>query len=97
MITLHKVAAFVAREYAEASSYRLSFVLRYLSALMPCWSSTSSPISFKGGASPHLTRYGGNYFALSPSFQNGCKPSRPWYPSPTLWRRCAMHCSIPRR
>lgn len=64
MLMFHKLAAFVARDYVEASSYRFAFAMRSLRPLL-----TVLIFYFVSGfvgaaASPDLDPYGGSYFAF---------------------------------
>lgn len=63
-LLLLKIAAFVARDYTEATSYRLAFALRYFSALFTVLMFYFISGLLQGAASPHLSRYGGSYFAF---------------------------------
>ncbi len=59
-----KVAAFVARDYTEAASYRFAFAMRYLGALFTVLIFYFLSGLIQGAASPHLADSGGNYFAF---------------------------------
>lgn len=63
-LLFHKVAAFVARDYIEATSYRFAFAMRYVNALFTVLIFYFVSGLIQGAASPHLAEYGGNYFAF---------------------------------
>jgi ABC-2 type transport system permease protein len=64
MLTLHKIAAFVTRDAAEASSYRFAFAMQYARAALTVLVFYFVSGLVEGRSSPHLAPYGGNYFAF---------------------------------
>ncbi|MGE5618852.1 MAG: ABC transporter permease [Sphingomonadaceae bacterium] len=63
-LLLHKVAAFVARDHTEATSYRFAFAMRYVNALFTVLTFYFVSGLVEGAATPHLAEYGGDYFAF---------------------------------
>jgi len=61
-LLIFKLATFVAKDFAEASSYRFAFVLRYVGALFTVLVFYFISGLVQGQASPHLAPYGSSYF-----------------------------------
>src|SRR4051794_633871 len=57
-LLIFKLATFVAKDFAEASSYRFAFVLRYVGALFTVLVFYFISGLVQGEASPHLAPYG---------------------------------------